>query len=291
MTSLAITFVLISAGMHVVRDLFTKSSGDKIAFLWLFAACGLVIMFPVLAYSISQNGFPTANQILLMFLVGIIHCVYAYFLMKAYEKGDLSHVYPITRSAPALVLIFAILLFEESVSWRGVTGIMLVVLGAYCINMKKWSFGEFFEPVRSLRDNASTRWAVLTMLSVTVYSIIDKKMVEIIPPMTLQYGYDITIVLLFTIFITTTKRWPAVKKEWKERKIQAAANGFLAFAGYNFILLAFQMANVSYVTGLRQISVVFAVLLGGHLLNEKHKSVRFTSACIIFIGAMFISIA
>jgi len=51
------------------------------------------------------------------------------------------------------------------------------------------------------------------------------------------------------------------------------------------------MGKVSYITGLRQISIVFAVLLGGHILKEKHKSIRLIAASIIFLGAFLISTA
>jgi drug/metabolite transporter (DMT)-like permease len=51
------------------------------------------------------------------------------------------------------------------------------------------------------------------------------------------------------------------------------------------------MERMSYVVGLRQLSIVFAVLLGGHLLKEKNKKIRIASSIIIFIGAYLIAIA
>jgi drug/metabolite transporter (DMT)-like permease len=48
---------------------------------------------------------------------------------------------------------------------------------------------------------------------------------------------------------------------------------------------------MSYVAGLRQLSIVFAVLLGGHILREKNKKIRIASSIIIFIGAYLITIA
>jgi uncharacterized membrane protein len=48
---------------------------------------------------------------------------------------------------------------------------------------------------------------------------------------------------------------------------------------------------MSYIVGLRQLSIVIAVLLGGHFLNEKNKMIRITSAFIIFTGAYLIAIA
>ena len=48
---------------------------------------------------------------------------------------------------------------------------------------------------------------------------------------------------------------------------------------------------MSYVAGLRQLSIVFAVLLGGQILKEKNKRIRIAASIIIFIGAYLIIIA
>jgi uncharacterized membrane protein len=48
---------------------------------------------------------------------------------------------------------------------------------------------------------------------------------------------------------------------------------------------------MSYIVGLRQLSIVFAVLLGGHFLKEKNKLVRIGSSIVIFIGAYLIAVS
>ena len=291
MTSFAISLVLLSAIIHALRDFITKSSEDKQAFLWLFATSGLVLIFPFSLFFLIREGLPSGFGLALMIGTGFVHTLYAFALMKAYEHGDLSHVYPIVRSAPALILIVAILFFDEIVSIKGVAGIILTVCGAYIIGMREWSLKELVEPIRSLSNNPSTRWALVTMCLVATYSVIDKQMVKYGHPMVLQYGYDVIIVLCYTIFITITRRWGAVQKEWNERKVKAALNGVFAFGGYSLILFALRISNVSYVAGLRQLSIVFAILLGNHFLQEKHKDIRLVSGALIFTGALLIAIA
>jgi uncharacterized membrane protein len=62
-------------------------------------------------------------------------------------------------------------------------------------------------------------------------------------------------------------------------------------AGYAFILVAFTIERVSYIVGLRQTSIVFAVLMGSHFLKEKHPRIRLTGAMIILAGGFLISVA
>lgn len=88
-----------------------------------------------------------------------------------------------------------------------------------------------------------------------------------------------------------TKMKETILIEWKNYKSKAILNGILVLGGYLLILIAFTMGKVSYITGLRQISIIFAVILGGHILKEKHKTIRLIAASIIFLGAFLISLA
>ena len=56
----------------------------------------------------------------------------------------------------------------------------------------------------------------------------------------------------------------------------------MGIAGYTLILIAFTIERVSYIVALRQISVVFAVLMGSHILKEKQRAIRLTGAVIKF---------
>jgi len=59
------------------------------------------------------------------------------------------------RSSPAVVLIFSVTILGEDVSVLGVTGILIVAIGVYTINMENLVFSELFQPFRTMiRDRA-----------------------------------------------------------------------------------------------------------------------------------------
>ena len=68
-------------------------------------------------------------------------------------------------------------------------------------------------------------------------------------------------------------------------------SGVIGITGYSMILIAFTIDRVSYIVSLRQLSVVFAVLMGSFWLKEKHKGIRLAGALIIFCGGFLISMA
>jgi drug/metabolite transporter (DMT)-like permease len=291
MSALAIALVLISALFHALRSFFTKESGDKQVFLWLYSLFALLFFFPLFIYFLFRVGIANPAAYAWCAGSGFIHFLYWIFLTRAYKDGDLSHVYPIMRSSPALVLVFAVFFLGEQVSFQGVAGILLVAVGVYIINMKHISGEEFFAPVKSLVNDRSTQFAFLTLISVAFYSIVDKMAVVYIHPILFAFLHLFFGMCYYTPYILFAKKGGIIRKEWNTGSVRIILAGVIGITGYSLILIAFTIDRVSYIVSLRQLSVVFAVLMGSFWLNEKHKGIRLAGALIIFSGGFLISMA
>lgn len=291
MHPLAILLVLLSAAMHAFRNFFNKKALDKQAFVWWYEVFGLIFFTPLFLFTLLHEGTNTHISIAFIFLSGFVHFIYWYFLSKALEKGDLSLIYPIMRSSPALVLIFSITILGENVSVLGVTGILLVAIGVYTINMESLALSELLRPFRAMTRDRAIQFAFLTLFSVACYTLVDKIAVSQMHPVIFAYVYPWISLSLFSGYIFKAKSSGVLKKEWALHKGSILVCGVLSIFGYFLILQAFTMERMSYVVGLRQLSIVFAVLLGGHLLKEKNKKIRIASSIIIFLGAYLITVA
>ena len=83
-----------------------------------------------------------------------------------------------------------------------------------------------------------------------------------------------------------------IEQEWKSGLRRIIASGVIGIFGYMMlILVSFTIERVSYIEGLRQTSIVFAVLMGSHFLKEKHKGIRLAGSLIILAGGFLISLA
>jgi uncharacterized membrane protein len=287
----AILLVLVSAAMHAFRNFFNKKAMDKQAFVWWYEVLGIIFFTPLFLFTLLHEGTNTHISISFIFLSGFVHFIYWYFLTKALEKGDLSLIYPIMRSSPALVLIFSIIILGENVSALGVAGILLVAIGVYIINMESLVFSELFRPFRAMIRDRAIQFAFLTLFSVAGYTLVDKLAVSQMHPVVFAYIYPWISLSLFSSYIFKVKPNDVLKKEWRTHKGSILICGVLSIFGYFLILVAFTMERMSYVAGLRQLSIVFAVLLGGQILKEKNKRIRIAASIIIFIGAYLIIIA
>jgi len=286
-----IAIVIISALFHALRNLLTKQSLDKQVFLWWYEILGMMYYLPFLIYFLFREGFPDPFAYYWCAVSGFIHFIYWIFLTKAFDRGDLSHVYPIIRSSPALVLLFAIIILDEKISTQGLCGVLLVTFGVYIINLKKLMWQEFLASIRSMTNHKAIQYALLALCSVTAYSIVDKVSVGYIHPVLFTFFHLLFGMIYYTIYIAYTKNTDLIKIEWTLNRKGILTSGFLNVFGYSLILIAFTFERVSYIVGLRQISIVFVVLMGSYILKEKYQMIRLIGSMIIFIGVFLISFA
>jgi uncharacterized membrane protein len=287
MEIIPLLLVITSALIHAFWNMLAKKGLDTLSFLWWALTLSFVLFtffFFLLGYqhiSIPYQGF------IFILFSGILHSVYYTFLGLAYDRGDLSLVYPIARSAPIFVLIWAIWFLGEKLSLSGILGILIVVFGAYVIGFPTFSITHFTRPITLLKKR-SYQLAWLTALITSFYSVNDKLGVHYVPPFLYLYLTNMLICIIFTPFVLVRKK-RMLFREWTKNKTPIILGSTMILSSYLLILYAMRMSQVSYIVAVRQLSVVFAVLLGSLVLKEEHGKVRFLASLCIFSGIFLIS--
>ncbi len=290
MNGFAIFLILLSGFFHVIRDLFIKGARNKQVFLCIYLFVGFFITVPYSVYFLSKENFTLMN-LGITFGSSIIHSFYLISLARAYEAGDFSHIYPIARSAPVLVLIFAVIFLHESVSLLGVFGILLVTFGVYMINAKSLSFKALAEPWHYMKSEPASRIAFLLMFIVAAYSLVDKIGVNFFHPITYFFLLQIFTFMFIAPYMFWKYKKEDFKMEWKNSKFNIIKASVFDVLTYTLALAALKIAQVSYVVSMRQFSVILAVFIGHHVLKERFAKVRITASIIIFCGLILISFA
>ncbi len=290
MTAIAIAIVIASSVLHALRDFLTKKSEDKQVFIWWAMVFSMIFTLPIVAYNTYVNGLPDIRGIQIALAIGFVHATYWMFMSKAYDGGDLSHVYPIIRSAPAFILLAAVIFLHEKVSALGVSGIMLIAMGVYVVNLKGFSLVQIAEPLRALRREKHVQFAFLALAMTVIYSIVDKVGVSFVDPFTYAFTICVSASLSYSLYLLKTKPRGSIMRCLTTNTKSIFTNGLTGVVIYPLVLMAMQMSQVSYVVGLRQISVVFAVLFGGKMLKESHREIRLAAAGLIFVGALGIAV-
>ena len=289
MSSLALVIVVVAALFHASWNFLAKKSQTKMAFIWWFLLIATIGYLPMFLYFWPRHTVSPAGWACIV-ATGILHALYFWFMGGAYERGDLSLVYPLSRgSGPLLVPILAILFLQEQLSFAGIVGISLVILGIYCIHLKSFSLVSFIEPLRALRGSASV-WALCTGGTIAGYSLIDKVGVGLVYPPVYIYLMFVISLLLLSPYVLAKQR-AALKLEWLVNKGPVLIDGVLVLFTYLMILFAFRLSKVSYVVAAREVSIVFSAFLGIIWLKEKHACQKIAGAALIALGVVFIGLS
>jgi uncharacterized membrane protein len=288
MSGLALGIVLIAAFLHASWNYLTKNSRNKIAFIWWAILFSTILFLPMFIYywpavTISSVGWAC------IVATGILHAFYFWFMGAAYERGDLSLVYPLSRgSGPLFVPILAVAFLNEQLSIMGILGIALVVVGIYVIHLKDFFVQSFLEPFRAMGGRASL-WALCTGGTIAGYSLVDKVGVSMLNPPVYIYLMFVISLLLLSPYVFVKVR-SDLKQEWKINKIQILIVGFLDLFTYLMILFALQISKVSYVAAAREVSIVFSAFIGIVLLQEKNAPQKLAGSVLITLGVIFIGL-
>jgi drug/metabolite transporter (DMT)-like permease len=289
LSGLALGLVLAAAFLHASWNYLAKKSTNKIAFIWWAILFSTIIFFPMFIYFRPAMTITAAGWACIV-ATGILHAFYFWFMGGAYERGDLSLVYPLSRgTGPMLVPILAVLFINEQLSFPGVLGIALVVAGIYIIHLRSFTISSFLEPFLSMRGGASL-WAICTGGTIAGYSLVDKIGVTLVYPPIYIYLMFVISLLLLSPYVFVKVRLD-LKKEWNINKIPILIVGFLDLFTYLLVLFALQISKVSYVAAAREVSIVFSAFLGILLLREKNAPQKLAGAVLISLGVVLIGLS
>jgi len=210
-------------------------------------------------------------------------------LIEAYRVGDLSLVYPISRSAPLFTQIWAISFIGEVLSKIGVLGIGLVIIGIFVISLRD------FHPknVISHYSHTSSRpyfLAFIAAITGSIYSVIDKVGIQIIHPIGYVWFIDFWMCVFVGLYLFSRKE-VSILKIWQESKKEILIITLLQNMSYLLVLMAMQMSKVSYVVAFRQVGALFAAGMGIVFLKESYWETRITGALILSLGLVLIGLA
>jgi drug/metabolite transporter (DMT)-like permease len=275
MPPLAIAAALCSALIHASWNAALKGGRDRVADAFLIAVGGILMWIVVTA----GWGAPAADAWPFLAASVLIHLVYWYTLFSAYDVGDLSHVYTLSRgSAPLLVTVGAALTAHETPPPVKALGVALVSAGVLCVGAS---------PRAPLK---ATLWALGIGACIACYSLVDA--------LGARAGGDALVyvawtsglmgipMIAFALWRRGTRRLlaDAAVAPWR-----GIAIGVISFAGYGLVLWAQTFAPIAQVTALRETSVVFGALIAFIFLHERLGLRRWLGAIIVALGAGLIA--
>lgn len=272
--------VLISALLHACWNAVVKTDSDRLVSMGLVMISGSLLGLAAVPF--LPLPAPESWKWLLI-SIGI-HNFYYFFLLNAYEHGDLSHVYPIARgSGPLLVAIFSGALVGEHLTGYEFAGVFLVSVGIASLALAKGlPRGEEWRP---------TLYALATGVTIAAYTVADGLGVRA-SGNSLSYIAWLNVlegpwVFLFALWRRGTAITHHLRKYWW----RGAAGGVVATIGYGLAIWALGQGGMAHVAALRETSVLWGSLIGTILLGEAFGYRRVLAAVMVVAGLLLMHLA
>ncbi|HEX4735344.1 MAG TPA: EamA family transporter [Thermoleophilaceae bacterium] len=270
----AFALALSSAFVHALWNLLLARARDSEAATAVALIVGTIVFAPVaaLTWDIDSGVWP--------YLAASAALELAYFalLAAAYDRGELSVVYPIARgSAPVLVAIFSVLFLGIALHALTVTGVLLVAGGVLLVR-----------GVTPLQAGDSTAFALAIGTTIASYTLFDKAGLHHAEPLTYLELVILPSAVVYPLWISRRK---SLRAELSGSTIVA---GIAMFGAFGLALAAIRLAPQAFVPGvqaLRETSVVIAVAAGALFLGERVSRMRVIGAVVVVAGIVALALA
>lgn len=278
--------VVAAALTHATWNVVAKQAGGDARFAFLTAALVSLLWLPLALWLgrgvVGQWG---AAQWAIVAASTLLHVTYFTTLLAGYRAADLTVVYPVARGTGPLISAFcAIFIFGERLSALGVGGVLAIAFGVFLIAGGPGLWRATRDPAARRRVWGGVYWGAAIGLQIAGYTLIDGYAVKVLllSPILLDYfGNLLRLPLLAPLVWRERATLPAL---WRAQLKPALAIAVLGPIGYVLVLYAMQRAPVSAVAPAREMSMLFAALLGGTLLRERDLPLRLTGAACIAAG-------
>lgn len=270
MSVLVIALVLGAALMHASWNAILHSDADRLWSMMLMCLISAASALPF-ALALPHPAMASWPYIAASASVQIIYCL---FLVRAYQTAELSQIYPIARgSAPFMVALGAALFAHERPHVAALIGIACIGGGVISLARGK-----------DRADPAAVAIAASTGALIAGYTLIDGIGARLSGN---SFAYTAWL------FVCQGAPFPviywAIRRELRiplnRDTLLTAFGGLISALGYGSVILAMTLSGLGSVAALREVAILFAILIGRVFLKERVSAARLAAGAVIAVGA------
>ena len=280
MSTLVFLTVIGAALLHASWNAMIKGGADKRLSMGALVLGHLPIAFIAIAFV----PIPEAASWPYIFAGIALHMGYQLFLLQSYKIGDLTQVYPIARgSAPLIVTVVSVFFLGIALTSLQLAAVALIGLGILSLGLVRRA------------DGAQNRKAAILALGtgcfIASYSLVDGLGARLAGTSLGYYSYlSIGNGLCMVVYLGVTG--PSVFKDMLTKGRAAfVIGGSASFLAYAMVTWAFTQAPIALVTALREVSIVFALLIGVVFLKERLNVAKLISTILTLLGVILLRIS
>jgi len=270
--------VLFATIMHAVWNGMVKNHPDKTT-----AVAAIVLgHIPLSIIAIIFLPVPTLDCIPYIIASAIVHQGYQWYLLTAYQIGDLTKVYPIARGfGPLVATIISILILGLILESLIILSILLICLGIMILGLLD----------KGNKNFKVVQFSLFTGFFIGLYSLIDGygARTSLSPIVYMSWSFILSAIL-FPLVLKIKNHKNIFRNIFNNGKLVFWLGGSLSYIIYTIVVWAFTKAPIPIVGALRETSIFFAIFIGYFFLKEKITTTKICSIVLILAGVIGLKI-
>lgn len=271
------------------KDIFGKkgltAGADIYIMAWAWRLLALPFLLPLLPAALPVNLGAAFWPALVA--GASLNILAALLYMEAIRSCDLSLSVPLVTFTPLFLLFTSPLLLGEVPDLSGIFGVLLIVSGAYLLNIAKMHDG-LAAPLRALLKERGARLMLLVALIWSLTANIDKIGLQNSSPLLWATAINAAIALGMLPLVLMRLRRPEVSRRWPWRWLLLV--GLCGGLTTVCQMLAISLTQVPYVIAVKRLSILFTALYGLLLLREKGLRERLTGTLVMLAGVIVLAL-
>ena len=266
--------VLGAAFLHALWNALIKLGTSKVGGMVILSIVEVPIGLTVITFAppIDPAAIPW------VIAAGCTHFAYKFFLTYAYDRGDLSRVYPIARgAAPMVVALVGAVFLADAVSGQEYFAIAVLAAGILLMARGVFSSGE---------DRRLLPFALGSAMATATYTLIDGMGARVSgAPVAYVAWVFVADGTFFTVGMVLLRGWDVIPRSGQAWRMGAVASA-ASYGAYAVSIWAMTVAPIAVVAALRETSILFAVLIGWLVFGEKMTGEKAVASAVIVAGVM-----
>lgn len=253
--------ISLSVLMHVTWNLLARHVEARCNYLWWGLLAHLVILGPWALWRLAVDSQWNNKLVLAMLITSLANMIYFLALRKAYHYAPVALVYPIARSSPILIALWAFMIFDESPSIVAMLGIGISVIGLWILASSAKN-GELFHALL---------WAALAAFATSVYSLSDKVAIQYLTSFGAQLGF-ITVGYAVSFLGITIVQYREIGRfipVCRPKLSYILIGGLFIGTAYALVVRAMLELPAAYVVTYTNAGIVLATVLSIWILKER----------------------
>lgn len=284
MTNLWIPLALTSAFLLATSDALTKKV-LAVHDVYLIAWLRLLFSLPLLAACLFFIPVPNLDNTFLWTILTALplEIIALVLYTKALKVSPMSLTLPFLSLTPLFLVIVPYLVLGEGISLPGACGVLLIGVGGYTLNIKKFNEG-ILAPFAAIRKEKGSLMMIAVALIYSFTSALGKKAIEHSSPVFFGVIYYIIMFVLFTPVALFKSRGQLKKSAIRGTILPGMLDSIMNVTH----MTAMSLTKVAYMISVKRLSLLIGVFYGYLFFKEQGIRERMVGAALMLAGFFLI---